>query len=127
MLNSFHFTTHAQHIYFSAGALERLPAAVASFGWRRLRLCTSGSARKSGRAGQVEALLGERLAAVFDRVQPHVPDFQVDEALALAAQHGIDALIGLGGGSALGLAKAVSHALAAGMDGKRRVCRPRPF
>ena len=57
---------------------------------------------------QACAAVGQsRLMATYDRVQPHVPDFQVAEALALAAEKEIDAVIGLGGGSPIGMASDV--------------------
>ena len=110
-MSEFHYIGYAQEIIFGPGALARLSEAVDRFGWRRLALCTTGSARRGGRVAQIEAALGERLMATYDRVQPHVPDFQVAEALALAAEKEIDAVIGLGGGSPIGMAKAVSSAL----------------
>ncbi len=59
----------------------------------------------------VEEVLGSRLVAVYEHILPHVPDFQVAEALELASEKDIDALIGMGGGSPIGMAKAVSMAL----------------
>ena len=53
------------------------------------------------------SVLGKKLVAVFEHVQPHVQDHQVQEALALAQQKNVDAIIGLGGGSPIGMAKAV--------------------
>jgi maleylacetate reductase len=105
-----HYAT-PQKVIFGPGALAELPAQVDGLGWRRVLLCTTGSARRSGRAREVEALLGERLAASYDGVQPHVPEAQVSEALRLAQAHPCDAVLGLGGGSAIGLAKAVSYLL----------------
>ena len=105
----FHATTYAQDVRFGAGALDQLPESVAAQGWRRVALVTTGSARRSGRAGRVGALLGERLGGVFDQTQPHVPAAQVAEVAALAA--GGDALLALGGGSAIGLAKAAAAQL----------------
>ncbi len=49
--------------------------------------------------------------AVYDHVQPHVPDFQVVEATSIAYENEVDAVIGLGGGSPIGMAKAVSLSL----------------
>jgi alcohol dehydrogenase class IV len=57
---------------------------------------------------KVHLILGERLVAVFDEVSPHVQAAQVAHALKLADECGIDAVIGLGGGSPIGMAKAVS-------------------
>lgn len=110
-MSEFHYIGYAQEIIFAAGSLARLSEAVERFGWRRLLLCTTGSARRSGRAAQIEAALGARLAATFDRVQPHVLAWQLAEVLALASEHDVDAVIGLGGGSPIGMAKAVSAAL----------------
>jgi maleylacetate reductase len=110
-MTEFRYVSHAQEIIFGPGSVARLGEAVERFGWRRLMLCATGSARRSGRIGQVEAALGERLVAVYDRVQPHVQDFQVAEVLALAVEKEVEAVIALGGGSPIGLAKAVSGAL----------------
>lgn len=96
---------------FSAGALARLHEVVDKRGWQRFMLCTSRSMRSGGQAGQLETSLGGKLVAVFDQVQPHVQDVQVDAALALARQQTIDAVIGLGGGSPIGMAKVVGFEL----------------
>lgn len=118
-MNEFNYTTYAQEILFGAGVITRLAEAVDRFGWRRLMLCTSPSLRKEGAVSGIETALGERLVATYERVQSHVLDFQLAEALALAEQHGVDAVIGLGGGSPIGMAKAVSSALE-----ERRTGRP---
>jgi maleylacetate reductase len=81
---------------------------VESFGWRRLLLCTNRSLRVAGLVSTLEKLLGDCLVAVYDEVQPHVPDFQVDEAFNLAFEKGADAIIGMGGGSPIGMAKATA-------------------
>src|SRR5260370_3085453 len=81
-------------------------------------LCGTGSLRRDGTIAAVETGLGERLMAVYEGVQPHVPDFQVVEALALAEAREVDAIIGLGGGRRIGLAKAVSMALEEKRGGK---------
>src|SRR6266581_9626342 len=110
-MNKFRYISYAQEIIFGAGSVTRLGDAVERFHMRRLMLCTTGSLRRGGHIKLVEEALGSRLVAVFEHVQPHVPDFQVAEALALASEKEIDALIGMGGGSPIGMAKAVSLAL----------------
>lgn len=110
-MNSFHYTSYAQEIIFGAGSLIKINEAADRFRWHRLMLCTTGSLRRSGDIAKVETALGNRLMAIFERVQPHVPDFQVSEALALAVENEIDAVIGMGGGSSIGMAKALSFAL----------------
>jgi alcohol dehydrogenase class IV len=110
-VNEFRYTTYAQEVIFGAGTLKKLGEATERFGWQRLMLCTSPSLRSGGYVAEIEAALGGRLAAIYDRVQSHVLDFQLAEALALATQARVEAVIGLGGGSSIGLAKALSSAL----------------
>jgi len=109
--HGFRYLGYAQEVIFGPGTLARLSEAVDRFGWRRLLLCSTGSASRLGHTAQVERLLGERWCATYDTVKPHVPETQVAEALALAGPHVIDAVIGLGGGSPIGMAKAVSQRL----------------
>lgn len=106
----FNYVTQAQAVYFGRGKLTQLGEVVAGLGGRRLLLCTSPSLRAGGHVALLEQSLGERLVAIYDRTQSHVLDTQRDEALALARTQTIDVVIGLGGGSPIGLAKAVSWA-----------------
>ncbi|MBI5029440.1 MAG: iron-containing alcohol dehydrogenase [Chloroflexi bacterium] len=106
----FDYVTPGREIIFGVGSLDRLSDVVERFHWQRLLLCASGSSRRSGRIESIEKMLGTRLVAIYGEVQAHVPDFQVDRVVALAEQSDIDAVIGLGGGSAVGMAKAVSFA-----------------
>jgi alcohol dehydrogenase class IV len=71
-------------------------------------------------------VLGRRIAAVLDTAQPHVPDVQVEEAVRLAMRGEIDAVIGLGGGSPIGLAKAVAYALEGQRSGRADQSAPPP-
>ena len=110
-MNTFHYTSYAQEIIFGSGSLAHLSEAVDRFLWHRLILCSTGSLRRDGTIAALERALGDRLVAVYDHVQPHVPDFQVAEVSALAYENKVDAVIGMGGGSPIGMAKAVSLTL----------------
>jgi len=123
-MNEFRYTSYAQEIIFAADSVARLVDAVERFHWRRLMLCSTGSLRRGGHIGMLEKALGSRLVAVYEHVQPHVPDFQVVEALELASEKEIDALIGMGGGSPIGMAKAVSMALEEKRTGPARAAFP---
>lgn len=117
-MTNFSYTAAAQQVIFGAGALAQLNNAVDDFGWQRLMLCTIPRFQKSGLVARLEQILGRRLVVSYAQAQPHVPQEQVDDALALAIEHNIDAVIGLGGGSPIGLAKAVSLALEAHRAGQ---------
>ncbi len=110
-MDQFRYISYAQEVVFGARSLARLNEFAKRYGWQRLMLCTNQSLRQNGHASEVEAALGDCLAAVYDRVQPHVPDTQLEDVLKLAAEKGVDAVVGLGGGSPIGMAKAAASAL----------------
>lgn len=110
-MDRFRYSSYAQEVIFAPGAIAQVSDAVERFGWQRLLLCTNHSMQVYGNVDLLQSVLGDRIVATFDRVQPHVQDIQVDQVLGLANQHEIDAVIGLGGGSPIGMAKAMSYAL----------------
>ena len=106
-MDRFRYVSHAQEVRFALGALGQLGEAVERASWKRLLLCANRSMKSNGSVARVQDLMGEKLVAVFDKANPHVQDVQVEEVLALARQHEVDAILGLGGGSPLGMAKAI--------------------
>jgi maleylacetate reductase len=111
IMERFHYASYAQEVIFGPGSILQVGEAVERFGWRRLVLCTNRSVRRGGHIGSIESVLKERITAVFDQVQPHVQDFQVDEVLELLEEKSADAVIGMGGGSPIGMAKAVASTM----------------
>lgn len=110
-MDTFHYVSYAQEIIFAPGSLAQAGEAAERSGWRKLMLCANRTMQSNGTLDSIKSSLGERLIAMFDRVQPHVQDVQVQEALAIAKEKNIDAVIGLGGGSPIGMAKAVGFQL----------------
>lgn len=110
-MDTFRYTCVAQEIIFGSGSLGELGEMADRFGWQRTMLCTTERFRSRGRLAPIVVLLGERLVATYERVEPHVPERTVTEATNLATEQRVDAIIGLGGGSAIGTAKAISMAL----------------
>ena len=117
-MSDFRYLGYAQEIIFGPGALRQLGEASARLGWQRLMLCTGGSAQRSGYVAQAGEALQGRLVSVYDAVQPHVLEAQVAEASDQAAANEVTAVIGLGGGSAIGMAKAISHVLEERLAGR---------
>ena len=110
-MEDFHYVAYAQEVIFGPGSVGRLGETVERLGAQRIMLCTSRSLRAGGYVATMESILGSRLVAIFDEVLPHVQDVQAEEASAFAEGKQIDAVIGLGGGSPLGMAKAVAYEL----------------
>jgi len=58
--------------------------------------------------GAIAALLGDRLAGIHDGAEMHVPIEGARKARALAAELGADCAVAVGGGSTIGLGKAIA-------------------
>lgn len=91
-----------QRVVFGDGALGRLPAETDLLGVQRVLLIASARRPAAGRAA---ALLGGRLAGHWDDVRQHVPGDLASDVAARARQLRADAVIAVGGGSAIGVAK----------------------
>jgi maleylacetate reductase len=91
---------------FGAGALDRVAGEVELLGVRRVLLIATKSARDA--ADVIEIALGERFAGRIDGVAQHVPTEVAEQARSKARTVGADAIVAIGGGSAVGLAKAVA-------------------
>lgn len=104
------YTAWNQDVRFGAGELARLGEHLGTLGVRHALVCTSASYARNGLLEQAQAAAGSVTLSAFTGVLPHVPEGTVAEAVALA--DGATAVIGLGGGSALGTAKAAAIALA---------------
>lgn len=70
-----------------------------------LMICTNSQKSAADTAGEI---LGARVTARIDGAVMHVPRENADEAIALTEQNACDVVIAIGGGSALGVAKAVA-------------------
>jgi maleylacetate reductase len=103
---SFTYATHDVRVVFGAGVLATLPAELERRGMRRVVLITTPG-RPADREA-VAALLGERLAGQCAGAMPHVPHEVVREAHPVVVRARPDALLALGGGSAIGLCKALA-------------------
>ncbi|QQX86838.1 maleylacetate reductase [Cupriavidus necator] len=105
-MQPFIYQTHPQRIVFRSGALDALGDEVDMLGARKvLVLCTPGQRALAERAA---AVLGARCAGIFDGAVMHVPVEQARLARSTAAALGADAVVAIGGGSTIGLGKAIA-------------------
>jgi phosphonate metabolism-associated iron-containing alcohol dehydrogenase len=102
--------THRYHnpvaIRFGAGAVDELPDVLTA---RRAVLVTFPEAEALGLVQRLRTILGDRLVGVVDRIEPN-PDVASLRALYERFWHeqsGCDALVAVGGGSAIDTAKAL--------------------
>lgn len=86
--------------------MELIPIELDRFGVRRVMLIsTSGRAKLMQR---VAGLAGDTIVARFDRAAVHVPESVAIDARLTAERCSTDCLLAVGGGSAIGVAKAVA-------------------
>ena len=108
-MNEFNYISYPQEVIFAPGALIKLGEAVERSGWQRIMFCASRSMMTGGKVDKAASSLGGRHVTIFDHVQQHVQDFQVREAISLVKENNVEAVIGIGGGSSIGMAKAVGY------------------
>ena len=107
-MNPHDFVYQAQpsRVVFAAGSFARLGDEVQALGaGRALVVCTP---QQREQAETASALLGERSAGVFDGAQMHMPIEVARAARQHAAAVQADCIVAVGGGSTVGLGKAIA-------------------
>ncbi|WP_287815059.1 iron-containing alcohol dehydrogenase, partial [Pseudomonas sp.] len=105
----------ANKLLTGAGAIEQLDSELSRLGVHNPLLVTDAVLVQSGTVALAVAQLGGRRHGIFDRVQPEPEIAIVEDCMGVYRQGGHDGLIGVGGGSAIDIAKSV--AAYAGHDG----------
>jgi maleylacetate reductase len=106
MTRSFTYQALPMRVVFGAGVLAKLPDEVAALGLSRVLVLCSPEQEETGQ--RVAAALGERCAGVLAEARMHVPVEVARRARDLADELGADGCVAVGGGSAVGLGKAIA-------------------
>lgn len=103
----FVYASRAQRVVFGPGSLRGLAAELDALGLKRaLVLCTP---QQRAQAEQAAALLGAPwVAGIFDQAVMHVPIETARQARQAASELGADCAVAVGGGSTIGLGKAIA-------------------
>ncbi|WP_326540427.1 maleylacetate reductase [Pseudorhodoferax sp.] len=105
-MQPFVYSAEPQRVVFGAGSVQQLSEELDRLDVARaLVLCTPG---QRDLAQALVARLGARAAGLFDEARMHVPIETARRAQALAARLGADAAVAVGGGSTVGLGKAIA-------------------
>lgn len=97
---------YAGRVLQGAGARDLVPDETERLGARRVLVVAAPSS--AGTARDLADRLGERYAGTFGRPAQHTPVEVTADALDLAREVRADALVAIGGGSAIGLGKALA-------------------
>ncbi|KAH0282692.1 putative maleylacetate reductase [Aureobasidium namibiae CBS 147.97] len=105
-MDNFIYTSTPSRVIFGQGKVSTLPQEAEALGVSKcLILCTKFQIKE---AEMLTKLLGDKAVGIFDNATMHTPISITDEALDLAKSLNADSVVSIGGGSTIGLGKAIS-------------------
>jgi len=102
----FTYTSQPMRVVFGAGSIRRVADEVELLGAKKAIVLSTPDQRQS--AQQVAELLGSAAVGIFDRAVMHVPMETVSAARDFAGRLEAECAVAIGGGSTIGLAKALA-------------------
>lgn len=105
-MRAFVYNGQPSRVVFGRGALEKLGAEMDRLGAKRALVLSTPEQR--GAAEDIARRLGARSAGVYDRAVMHVPIETAEAARAVAKELNADSCVAVGGGSTIGLGKAIA-------------------
>lgn len=105
-MDPFEYNANPGRVIFGSGSLKKLPAEVA-----RLKLSNPlllSTPQQIDQAEQLRTILDGKVAGLFSEATMHTPTEITDKALEYAKAQNADSVISIGGGSTIGLGKAIS-------------------
>jgi alcohol dehydrogenase class IV len=104
-MSAFTYQALPSRVIFGVRSVERLGEEAERLGASRvLVLCTPG---QRGLAQSITQRLGQRVVGIYDKATMHVPVETAEAARREAARLQADCCVAVGGGSTIGLAKAI--------------------
>ncbi|KAI5465263.1 hypothetical protein BGZ63DRAFT_373154 [Mariannaea sp. PMI_226] len=104
-MDAFEYTSAPAKVIFGSGTIAKLPAILEELGLRRpLLLSTPGQIKQ---AENVKTLLNGRVSGLFSEAAMHTPVEVTERAIRFAESSKADSVLSIGGGSTIGLGKAV--------------------
>lgn len=102
---NFDYRSFPNKVYFGYGKIELLPELLKGYP----KIMVIATQRLSDQLFHLRYALGEERVVHFSKVIQHVPDTLVKEASEFRKKHQPDVVVAIGGGSAIGLAKALAR------------------
>ena len=102
----FIYTSAPQRVRFGAGSVRHLNEELDQLGAKRALVLSTPQQR--GVAEGIAATMGARAAGIYDQAVMHVPMESARAAQQIAKEMGADCAVAVGGGSTIGLGKAIA-------------------
>jgi maleylacetate reductase len=105
-MRSFVYSANPARTIFGPGAIGELRTEIERLGKRRVMIIAGPELADA--AARAQEVLGSLVVAGFDGVAMHTPVEVTERALTVLREHDVDCLVAIGGGSTVGLAKALA-------------------
>lgn len=106
MVQRFVYNGLPSRVVFGTGTLVELPAEVEKLGIMRALVLTTPTRKAWGE--EILGKLGKRAAGAFNGAVMHTPIEVTDKAMSMVQELRADGVVAMGGGSTVGLAKAIA-------------------
>ncbi|MFB9952996.1 maleylacetate reductase [Rhizobium puerariae] len=107
MWETFRYTGNAARVIFGAGTLSQVSAEIRNLGASRALVLSTPNQRRD--AEKLAVQIGELAVGVFSNAAMHTPVDVTMQAIAQFDKVGADCIVAIGGGSTIGLGKAIAY------------------
>ncbi|EFY98026.1 maleylacetate reductase [Metarhizium robertsii ARSEF 23] len=108
-MKEFEYNVLPSRVIFGSGSVKKLPAEIERLNVSRpLLLATPGKSNFSNQLSDIIQAAAITIAGTFPHAKAHTPTSVTEEATAFLASVAADCVVSIGGGSVVGLGKAVS-------------------
>jgi alcohol dehydrogenase class IV len=119
-MDEFEYNASPARVIFGTGTLSRLSTEVSRLALQAPLVLSTPE--QAAHALLIKDHLNGRIAGVFTKATMHTPVYITDEALRYAEDQRADSIISIGGGSTIGLGKAISI-----RTGLQHICIPTTY
>ncbi|KPM40143.1 Maleylacetate reductase [Neonectria ditissima] len=105
-MNTFEYVGTTHRVVFGSGTLQQLPLELQKM--KAKAVLVLSTPEQTSLAETVRGIIGTTCAAIFSEATMHTPTNVTEKALSMASNHNIDGIVSVGGGSTIGLGKAIS-------------------
>lgn len=105
-MEPFEYNANPGRVVFGQGSLQKLPAEISRLGLSAPLLLSTP--QQVDQAEELEKILSGKVAGIFTEATMHTPTNITDKALDYAKAQKADSVVSIGGGSTIGLGKAIS-------------------
>jgi alcohol dehydrogenase class IV len=105
-MDVFEYNANPSRVIFGSGTIQKLPDEIARLNLKAPLVLSTP--QQVGHAEAVKSVLKGQVAGIFSEAMMHTPTHITDKAVEYARAQGADLVVSIGGGSTIGLGKAIS-------------------